>query len=309
MTNPCISVIVPVYNAANTLVPTIRSVLAQTHSNFELIAIDDGSTDYSLKILLEFADSDSRIRVVSQPNMGVAATRNNGMSMAKGALIAFLDADDIWHPEKLSRHSLFHAPGCNVDISYARIAFVGPNRTQSLLPKTTSSILPRALTVADLLAENPVCTMSNLVVRKRIIDQLGNFRVGMSFAEDQEWLARAANIGFSIKGIDEVLVDYRLSPDGLSANLNRMYEGWRTIAHQYSDQSDLVPAEAVYCRYLCRRALRTGASSSTAWHFAKRGLHLERSAFLADTRRGWMTVFCALLSHALPRRARLFLFA
>ena len=309
MTKLPVSVVMPVYNAERTLCATMASVLAQTHQHFELIAIDDGSTDSSLKILLEFASQDDRIHVVSQLNKGVAESRNSGADMAKGNLIAFLDADDVWHPEKLSQHLSFHTPGHNVDASYARIAFVDAQKSGVAKPQTTSSILPFSLSVADLLAENPVCTMSNLVVRKRMFEQVGGFRAGMSYAEDQEWLARAANMGFSIHGIDQVLVDYRLSPDGLSVNLDRMYEGWRVIADAYRDTLDIPSAEAVYCRYLSRRALRAGASPNTAWQFAKRGLQLEHNAFLHDARRGWMTVLAAIVARILPRRARLFLFA
>lgn len=304
-----VSIILPVFNAERTLATTLESVLQQSFSKYELIAVDDGSTDKSLKILLDLADRDDRVRVISRANSGVASSRNMGAAMANGLLLAFLDADDVWHPDKLARHVQFHKPGQNVDISYARIAFVDGDHPTMLTPKTTSSIHHHPLTTAELIAENPACTMSNLVVRKRVFDRVGGFRDGMSYAEDQEWLVRAAAMGYAIKGIDDILVDYRLSPDGLSVNLDKMYDGWRAIAQDYHDQIDLPSAEAVYCRYLSRRALRAGASPKTAWYFAKRGMQLEPEAFLADRKRGAMTLLCALLARVLPRRARLFLFA
>lgn len=309
MSRPLVSVIMPVFNAAATLAATIESVRSQSWQRFELIAIDDGSTDASLKILLDFADRDDRVRVISQTNKGVAESRNAGAEMANGLLLAFLDADDIWHPDKLTRHLQFHRPGQNVDISYARIAFVDGNSALRLSPKTTSSIVDHPLTVVELLAENPACTMSNLVIRKRVFDRVGGFRSSMSYAEDQEWLVRAAAMGYAIKGIDDVLVDYRLSHDGLSVNLDKMYDGWRAIAQQYRHRIDLSSAEAVYCRYLARRALRAGAAPMTALHFAKRGILLKPEAFLSDNRRGGLTLLCALIACILPRKARLFLFA
>lgn len=304
-----VSVIMPVFNAEHTVRATVESVLNQSFAQFELIAIDDGSTDASLKILLDLADRDERIHVVSQPNSGVANARNIGAATAKGVLLAFLDADDLWHRDKLAQHVKFHTPGQNVDISYARVAFFDEGSARALSPKTLSSIVSHPLTVADLLAENPACTMSNLVVRKRVFDRVGGFQADMSYAEDQDWLVRAAAMRYAIKGIDDVLVDYRLSPDGLSVNLDKMYDGWRVIAQRHQDKVNIQAAEAVYCRYLSRRALRAGASPSEAWHYAKRGMRIEPAAFLADSWRGAMTLACALLSRFLPRKARLFLFA
>jgi glycosyltransferase involved in cell wall biosynthesis len=304
-----VSVIIPVFNAAKTIEATIASVLRQTLANFEIIAVNDGSTDESLQTLLRLAVSDSRVRVVSQDNRGVAATRNFGVSLAKGSLLAFLDADDIWHSDKLARHFAFHDSDTDIDASYARIAFVDAVNKKANKPRTTSSVRPGCLSVQDLFAENPVCTMSNLVVRRDVFQRVGDFREDMSFAEDQEWLARAASRWCTIEGIDEVLVDYRLSPDGLSVNLDRMYEGWRIIAQEHAGSINTSGAEAVYCRYLARRALRAGAPARTAWDFAMRGLRLDPQSFLGDAHRGWLTLLAAFAARIFPRRARLIIFA
>ncbi len=309
MTTPFFSVVVPVHNAAATIRATIASVLVQSDADFEIILIDDGSTDESLPILIDLATSDARIRVVSQNNAGVAATRNLGVELSRGAMIAFLDADDLWHPEKLTRHRAFHAREPQVAASFARIAFVDPNAHDERAARTLSKIARAPLSVAGLLAENPVCTMSNLVVRRGCLEAVGGFRRAMSFAEDQEWLIRAAVQGFAIEGIDAVLVSYRLSPEGLSVNLEQMYAGWRAIAYTYGDSVDLAAAEAVFCRYLARRALRSGTSAWVPLHYAMRGLRRDATAFLRDARRGWCTLAAALFALALPRAARLRVFA
>jgi len=151
--------------------------------------------------------------------------------------------------------------------------------------------------------------MSNLVVRRDGFDAIGPFRESMSFAEDQEWLVRAASRQCRIQGIDEVLVNYRLSHDGLSVDLDRMYAGWKLLAQEYELPGRLAATEAVYCRYLARRALRSGAAPSRAAAFALRGLKLDARAFLSDAHRGWLTLLSVAVSPLIPRIARLRVFA
>ncbi len=309
MTPPAISVIIPVHNATRTLAATVQSVLAQSFTNFELVLIDDGSTDDSLSVMLDLAMADARIHVLAQSNKGVAATRNLGVESSSAPLIAFLDADDLWHKEKLARHVAFHKADADVDVSYARIAFIDPKAEHGRGARTTSSIERGVLTLQQILAENPVCTMSNMVVTRACFDLVGPFLADMSFAEDQEWLARAADRGFVIEGLDEVLVDYRLSHDGLSVNLERMHAGWQHLASLYRLPAELRAAEAVYCRYLARRALRSGAPAARARDWAWKGMKLDAAAFLSDARRGWMTLLSALIAPLLPRAARLRVFA
>ena len=103
---PTISIILPVYNAGNYLRDTLDSVLEQTYSDFELIAVNDGSTDNSLAILQEYKEKDDRIFIIDKSNSGVSDTRNIGIAHAKGEYIAFLDADDVYSPIYLSL--MFH---------------------------------------------------------------------------------------------------------------------------------------------------------------------------------------------------------
>jgi glycosyltransferase involved in cell wall biosynthesis len=96
---PKISVIIPVYNKEKYIAKTIESVLNQSFTDFELIILDDGSTDKSLSIIKQFTDA--RIKLIEQENIGVSATRNKGVSLSQAELIAFLDADDLWYPKHL----------------------------------------------------------------------------------------------------------------------------------------------------------------------------------------------------------------
>ncbi len=308
--NPCFSVIIPVFNAAATIAETIASVCAQTLPNYEIIAVDDGSTDDSLTILLAIAALEPRLRVVSVTNGGVSAARNLGGELAKGELLAFLDADDIWMPEKLQCHWAAHQADSDIAVSFAQIRFLWADTRAR---RTTYSTVPQGpVNAASLLAENAACTTSNIVVRRDVFAASTRFRADMRFAEDQEWLISTARMGHKLMGLDHHLVDYRISEDGLSANLVAMFDGWRMVQDLHGDLrggDNTTAAEALYCRYLARRALRTGAAVSEVRRFAWQGLATNRAAFLADRFRGFGTLFGAIICGVIPGEARRRLFA
>lgn len=309
MNHPHFSVIMPVYNAATHLFATIRSVLTQTDRDLELILIDDGSTDNSLAIMLSLASEDDRIKLVAQSNQGVSTARNLGLAQARGKLVAFMDADDLWRPEKLEMHRFFHEQRPQVAASYAKIAFIDHDAKDADNAKTFSTVKAGTLSIDQVIAENPTCTMSNLVVAKQTIEAVGGFLTEMSYAEDQEWIARIVSNDYRICGLDHHLVDYRMSPNGLSVDLPAMYAGWRSLATQYADRSTVPSAEAIYCRYLSRRALRAGEPARVALAYAMQGIRSDRIAFLEDTKRGWLTLLSAFAALLIPRSARIQLFA
>ena len=108
MTVPLVSVLLPVYNAEPYLAAALESILKQDYRRLEIIAIDDGSRDRSLEIMRRYQQADDRITIVSRENRGLIATLNEGLTLAKGDLIARMDADDISYPWRLSRQvSLF----------------------------------------------------------------------------------------------------------------------------------------------------------------------------------------------------------
>lgn len=309
MIAPQFSIIMPAYNAGATIEAAIASALAQTFADFELIIVDDGSTDDTLLRALRCGGADTRLRIVNQRNAGVSDARNLGIEMARGKFIAFLDADDLWHPTKLECHHAFHAANSSLSASFAGIAFREDHDGEMQEARTWSTVPKGTLAIADVLAENPVCTTSNLVVEAKAVRQVGPFRSGLNHAEDQEWLARLIACGHTLRGIDAILVDYRMSENGLSADLSAMLNGWRQLATLYSHEIDLSAAEAIYCRYLTRRALRTGASTKTVLNFAFHGMRLNAAAYLDDLRRGGLTLVGAALSPAIPRAMRPRLFA
>jgi len=308
MPTPYFSVIIPVYNAHMHLKETVASILSQSETDFEIIMIDDGSSDNSLAIILEMASQDERIKIISQSNQGVSKTRNLGADIASGKYLAFMDADDIWHPEKLAKHRALHDRLDDVDASYAQIAFVDDQQINGNGAKTFSTVSENALTIDEIIAENPVCTTSNLVVSRMLFLSSCGFDQNMTHAEDQEWLARVVSKGYNICGIDEYLVDYRLSPDGLSVDLPAMHEGWKQLANTYVTSDGLKGAEAIFLRYLSRRALRAGAPPRIAYNYAMQGLSSDWQAFFKDKKRGWLTLISAWVGFILPRSARIQIF-
>lgn len=305
-----ISVVMPVYNAAATLPATIAAVLAQDLPAFELIAIDDGSTDHSLDILLQHAAQDPRMRVLSRTNGGVSTARNLGVETATAPLIAFLDADDLWDAGKLSAHVALHRAQPDLVASYARIAFIDTVADGLDGARTLSSLVPNPLQLIAVLGENPVCTASNLVVRRDAFLGCGGFDPQLGFAEDQELVARMVALGGAVAGIDAVLTGYRLSVMGLSMDLDRMHAGWReVVARHLRDPRARARLEALYYRYLARRALRSGGRAGLALRYVTLGLRQDVRGFLDEPRRSLATIAAALVAPVLPTRLRLRLFA
>jgi glycosyltransferase involved in cell wall biosynthesis len=309
MNTPEVTVVMPVYNAAATLDATIASVLAQTFQQFELIAVDDGSSDESLALLRAHAARDTRIRVEAQKNAGVSAARNRGVELGDAPYVAFIDADDLWRPEKLQIHVARHRGDQSIAASYARIAFIPEESNDLAAAKTVSSLCPWAPGLVDVLGENPVCTTSNLVVRRDWFMRSGGFDRNLSFAEDQEFVARLIAMNGHIEGVDAVLTGYRLSPGGLSMDLSAMHAGWRNVAQRFLAKDELASLEALYYRYLARRVLRAGGSPLRALRYVLSGLRMDPGAFLRDRRRGLFTLAAALAAPFIPARLRLRLFS
>ncbi len=306
MNSPLFSVIIPACNAARTIGSTIASVRAQTLGDHEILVVDDGSCDETVRMALDALGGDRRGRVISIANGGVSAARNLGVELTRGPLIAFLDADDLWAEDKLAAHAELHAANPQLAASYARVAFIA-STAMSLETRSRSTVRPGLRTIADLLGENPVCTTSNLVTTRAAFLETGGFDSTMQHAEDQEWQLRAVSKRLGIAGIDRTLTGYRFSEDGLSADLRAMHEGWVRLAKIYGDESE-PRAHAIFYRYLARRSLRSVGKSGDAIGFALSGIRTDAPAFFSERRRGLLTLVGALASPFLPAplRARLF---
>lgn len=211
MNNPLVSVLMPIYNGAADLGKALDSVLSQTFSDFEVIAINDGSKDDSAALLN--AVDDPRVRVIHQDNMGLAATLNRGLSMARGALIARQDQDDLSHPERFARQVSFlqSNPKC-VLLGTAAEIWIGDEPTDRAHDHPTE----HALLVFDLLFNNPF-VHSSVMMRRDAVLALGGYTTDKDRQppEDYELWSRLARHG-RVANLPERLVVYREVPQSMS---------------------------------------------------------------------------------------------
>ncbi|WNZ23803.1 glycosyltransferase family 2 protein [Leptolyngbya sp. NK1-12] len=198
---PTISVIIPAYNAEKTILSAITSVQKQTFSDWEVIVINDGSTDGTVQKLASI--SDQRLKVFSYPNAGVSTARNRGLDRASGDYIAFLDADDQWTADKLEAQlaALQHHPDAGVAYSYTH--FIFEDKADSFIEDSQAY---QGNVYADLLLKNFLHSGSNPLIRKEAILSTGNFNPCLSYGEDWEyWLRLAAKWNFVLVPKPQIL--------------------------------------------------------------------------------------------------------
>jgi glycosyltransferase involved in cell wall biosynthesis len=199
------------HNQAQYVAEALSSLQAQTVEEWEAIVIDDGSTDESVAVVERFAD-DPRIRLIKTKHGGAAAARNAGLRDARGALIAFLDADDRWHPMKLARQLDQFRAQPTLGVNYTRRNLIDPAGN----PCGGDDVRPfhRGIVLDGMFRENFVC-FSSAMVRRRVIDQCGLFDESLSVAIDYEWWLRVSR-SCVFDFIDEALVGYRTGHASLS---------------------------------------------------------------------------------------------
>lgn len=230
---PLISVIIPVYNSANYIAETIDSVLNQTHSNWEVINVDDGSTDTSKEIIFDFCKKDNRIKYTHQQNKGQAAARNTGVKNARGEFIAFLDSDDIWHPEKLTLQ-LEYLRSKNVDVVFSDSEVFPKQYDIGENHFTQKGFLKGEQFFIELFQKSSI-TNSSVLLKKSIFNKVGFFDEDPHLRGTEDWdmWLRMANAGYSFYGIDKKLVKYRIHEGGIHLNYLRMYAGKIAIMDKY----------------------------------------------------------------------------
>ena len=282
------SIIVPAFNVQATLAQTLHALLAQTYAAYEIIIVDDGSTDATSRIASDFAQ-DSKIRVVRQPNRGLAGARNTGIAAAKGSVIGFCDADDLWEPEKLAVHVAHLEANHQVGISFSGSALIdddGAFTGQAQRPRL------RDIDARCIFKRNPIGNGSAPVIRRDVFDAIAfrpshetqrdwydvfdaiafrpshetqrdwYFDETFRQSEDIEcWLRIALSTDWEFEGVPGLLTKYRISAGALSSATDRQFAAWErtvdkldTLAPQFF-ASEASAARAYQLRYLSRRAV------------------------------------------------------
>lgn len=211
---PLVSVVVPAYNAVRTLAATLQSVLDQTVQDFEVIVVDDGSSDGTVEVAQ--AVDDQRIRVIVQENGGAGAARNTGIADAAGTWVAFLDADDVWLPIKLERQLAYLSGFADVHAVQAGALFVDDSLEVLHARRCTPS---KDALWETLLFQNLPAFLSTLLIRRSILEEIGYFDTELEILEEWDMAIRASRFA-NMGSIEEPLCLYRLHPGNRSLNLD-----------------------------------------------------------------------------------------
>ena len=220
-----ISVVIPVFNGELTIKKTLTSVLRQTWQDFEIWVIDDGSTDSTLKEIESC--SDHRLQVISQANQGVMMSRNRGIQCARGEYIAFLDADDLWLPEKLSRQvQCLEQSGAAAVYCWSDAIDANDRPIRS-----GERIVCNGFVYCELLKKNFIETPSNLMVCRSAVEEIGGFDPQVGQLEDWDFNLRLAE-QHQFCCVPEVGALYRKHLASRSSHVLSMELAGRQIIHR-----------------------------------------------------------------------------
>ncbi len=216
---PVVSIVTCAYNAANYIDETIDSVLAQSMTEYELIIVNDGSTDHTAKIVKSY--SDPRIVLLEQENGGPAAARNTAIQHASGRYLAILDSDDLWMPNYLESMLAIFKADEKIDFAFPNAEFFGdPSWNGKKFMDTNPSTLPITL---DKLLSNECNVFISSMFKREIIAKVGEFDTKLKGSEDLDLWLRICQSGNQMTFTAEVLAKYRKRPDSLSSGSENFY--------------------------------------------------------------------------------------
>ena len=210
-----VTVLLSALNAEATISEAIASILSQTHKDFELILIDDGSTDRTLMIMQRFGLNDPRVRVVSHPNMGMGASLNAGLSMARAHWVARMDADDVMIPDRLERQLSFVRDNCGVTVASSLVYHIDDD---GRLLGSSVSDLKTAADLARYVRNNETIGFHHpaVIMRRDVVLEIGGYRPQFWPADDIDLWTRIAEKGHLLLVQQEYLLKYRIHSRSVS---------------------------------------------------------------------------------------------
>jgi glycosyltransferase involved in cell wall biosynthesis len=261
---PAVSVVVATYNYGRYLAGALESALGQTFSDLEVIVVDDGSTDDTAQVAARFT-SDPRVSYVRTEHVGQPGAKNIGIRRARAPLVAFLDADDVWMPDKLERQlPLFESAARPAVVFSERIQIDAEGRP--LVSPQPS--FPRGQVLAEIFLDNFIC-FSSVVVRRDVFESAGVFDESLALAIDYDlWLRVATRYSFDY--VAAPLVKYRVGHPNLSSRVEERLLTVLRIMERFLDECGgrrlLSPARVrrAYAQTYCHLALYAGGRSRWA---------------------------------------------
>lgn len=233
MENPLVTIVIPAYNYQTFLPETLNSVLAQKYQNFELIVVDDGSTDKTKDVVAEFLAKDPRIKYFYQSNAGLSAARNLGVKNANGAYIQFLDADDLLSDLKLSLQVEDMEKDAHIDISYTMACYFVDGNKEKLyksinlnqdewMPKLNAS----GYEVLEMLVKQNIMPVNSALIRASSLKKVGFFDMFLKSLEDWDfWISCAfKDFYFSFLPVEGAFALIRIHKISMSQNRKKMSE-------------------------------------------------------------------------------------
>jgi teichuronic acid biosynthesis glycosyltransferase TuaG len=273
---PTVTVIIPAYNAEAFLARAIRSVEAQSFRDFEIIVIDDGSTDGTADVAQSFGSA----RFVGAPHLGAAAARNRGLEEAGGDLVAFLDADDEWLPEKLARQLEF-MDGLGSSFSYTDSYIVrdGRRRRYSALARPQSGEILAPL-IDDWL-DQAFITINTVIAARALLEDVGGLESGLPIASNEDyglWLKLALR-GTRFDYLDEPLAVYHRGHPSDSSDAVAMVERFQVALRHFSSAYEFSEeAQGRIARALARSNATLAVELVKQHRFREAAPHLRRSS-------------------------------
>ena len=322
LSQPLVSVVIPVYGVERYIKEALDSVIAQTYNNLEIIVVDDQSPDNSIEIV-QNSYTDSRIRIIQQKNRGLAGARNTGIRNANGSYIAFLDSDDFWQANKIEEHIATMQANMSCGVSFSASRFVDDN-SESLnrlqAPKKQANFKAK-----DIFCRNPIGNGSAPVIKKEILEEIGfktsdrlcqglpytqYFDENLRQSEDVDcWTRIAILTGTDFLYIDQPLTNYRVNDYGLSANVDAQFATWMHLLEKLENYAPEFArhngptAKAFQYRYLARRSIFQGQAKN-ALKFMWLALKTQPMALAQEMQRSIETTLAGLMLAIFPQKVQ-----
>jgi glycosyltransferase involved in cell wall biosynthesis len=300
MDRPLVSVIVAAYNAEPFIEATLESVFAQTMSDFELIVVDDGSSDATLSRVRRFQDP--RLQVIRQENKGAPSALNTGLKAARGSYVGLLDHDDIWRKDKLARHVVYFEAHPEVDATFSWSALIDERGNETGIH---SRRWEGAISFRELLLDFVVGNTSAIMLRSATVDEVGGFDATALRYYDMELLMRVALLrSGNVRAVPEELTLYRRHPGQMSRDWRAMRQNWSEMVSHFRVLSAAETASVEDAatsnmqRYFAWLAYEEGEHED-ACRLLWEGFRVAPGVFVKDAR-NWKVGLASLAGVVLP---------